>query len=382
MCIRDSYWGKCTFCHYGLAEVGTANYRERPVEHIVSHLAALQQKFGVGLFYLSQDAVNPKTVLKVARAIKEQGLTFRWSTDMRPERSLTSELCQELRAGGALSMALGVESASDRVLEMIDKGVPVQTVRAAIENLSGADIGVEAMCFSDFPTETYREALATVKFVDSLKAHLSLFICGEFDLTKGSLVAQAPGEFGIAETWRVDGDELGMGLFYREENDPKTPDQRDHVDAALGQLSRHWRLEHYPWAGALSTAHTMLYYQRFGKDCFRDHSDIREAPIPGARTRVFPSRFDVLAISQDAPAQESLVWETLVYQQRLVGRGPYCALTQDLPVATPQPGRYQVGVGGEVRAVGTHRRGKGGKRTGRRQSTSVNALKEPVRGWS
>ena len=28
---RGCYWGKCTFCHYGLAEVGTANYRERPV---------------------------------------------------------------------------------------------------------------------------------------------------------------------------------------------------------------------------------------------------------------------------------------------------------------------------------------------------------------
>ena len=29
---RGCYWGKCTFCHYGLAEIGTASYRERAVE--------------------------------------------------------------------------------------------------------------------------------------------------------------------------------------------------------------------------------------------------------------------------------------------------------------------------------------------------------------
>jgi len=36
---RGCYWGKCTFCHYGLAEVGTASYRERSVETCVAHLA-------------------------------------------------------------------------------------------------------------------------------------------------------------------------------------------------------------------------------------------------------------------------------------------------------------------------------------------------------
>ncbi len=30
---RGCYWGKCTFCHYGLTESGTARYRERPVEN-------------------------------------------------------------------------------------------------------------------------------------------------------------------------------------------------------------------------------------------------------------------------------------------------------------------------------------------------------------
>src|SRR3954467_14883389 len=57
---RGCYWGKCTFCHYGLAEVGTASYRERQVERVVEDLRALSSRHGTRYFYLSQDSVAPK----------------------------------------------------------------------------------------------------------------------------------------------------------------------------------------------------------------------------------------------------------------------------------------------------------------------------------
>src|SRR5262249_49991894 len=187
---RGCYWGKCTFCHYGLAEVGTAAYRERPVDAMMAHLDSLAARHGVTRFYLSQDSVSPKTALKLARTIRDAGKPWRWGTDMRPEKSLTPERCRELADGGAVAMAYGVESAAPRVLKLIDKGVQVETVETAIANLASAGVAVEAMCFTDFPTETYREAIATIGMLRRLRDHVALFICGEFDLTHGSLVAQ------------------------------------------------------------------------------------------------------------------------------------------------------------------------------------------------
>ena len=57
---RGCYWGKCTFCHYGLAEVGTATYRERAVDAVVAHLRALSRRHGTRHFYFSQDSVAPE----------------------------------------------------------------------------------------------------------------------------------------------------------------------------------------------------------------------------------------------------------------------------------------------------------------------------------
>src|SRR5262249_22160004 len=81
---RGCYWGVCTFCHYGLAEKGTAPYKERAVETMLDHLAALSARFGTRYFYFSQDSVAPKTLVRLAEGIVARGLDLRWATDLKP----------------------------------------------------------------------------------------------------------------------------------------------------------------------------------------------------------------------------------------------------------------------------------------------------------
>ncbi len=266
---RGCYWGKCTFCHYGLAEIGTASYRERGVERAVDHLSALADKYGTRWFYLSQDSVAPKTLLKLAQEISRRGLDLKWATDLKPEKYLTAERARALREGGGVACALGVESANPRVLALIDKGAPVSTVRDTIDHLAAAGLAVEAMCFTDFPTETYAEAMDTLRFLEAQRDEVALYIVGEFDLTHGALVAQEPERFGIRETWQLDGDLLGTGLFYEEARASKRGGDGRKLDAALDRLSAGWRLKRYPWAGSLSTAHSVLHYAKFGPGVFR-----------------------------------------------------------------------------------------------------------------
>ncbi len=372
---RGCYWGVCTFCHYGLAEVGTARYRERPTETIMAHLEAMQARHGVRIFYFSQDVFSPKIATRIAREIRGRGLDIRWGTDMRPERSLTEERCRELADGGQLSAALGVESAAPRVLKLIDKGMPAETVAAAVRNLSAAGIAVEAMCFTDFPTESMREAMQTVRFVDGLADDISLFILGRFDLTHGSLVAQKPGEFGIAEVWGVAGDELGTGLFWAERQKAKSAADQARLDDAVDRLSRRWRLHRYPWAGALSTAHTLLWYAHHGKDVFRHLGRVSHpTSVPGATPRTLPARFDLAAIAADSAAAESEIWEQMVQTERAVSPARYRDLATKLPPARPSPGRWRIAAGEEPTRAGATARTRRG-RPGRRPSNATNSTK-------
>jgi hypothetical protein len=341
---RGCYWGKCTFCHYGLAEVGTASYRERGAERAVDHLAALQQKYGTRWFYLSQDSVAPKTLLKIAQEISRRGLDLKWATDLKPEKYLTAERAAELKAGGGVACALGVESASPRVLELIDKGAPVSTVRHTIEHLASAGLAVEAMCFTDFPTESAAEAMETLRFLEELRAEVSLYIVGEFDLTHGALVAQKPDAFGIREVWQLDGDLLGTGLFYEESRPPKRAGDQERLDAALDRLSAGWRLKRYPWAGALSTAHTVFHYERCGPGVFRERAHLPAAVPFGARVSEAGARFDLDEV-RAADERELEIWHHLVRERRHVSRAAYRQLAAQLPLLFPRPRRYRVFAG-------------------------------------
>jgi hypothetical protein len=220
---------------------------------------------------------------------------------------------------------LGVESAAPRVLDLIDKGAPVEVVSDVIDRLSGAGIAAEAMCFTDFPTETYDEALATLDFLDERHDKVAVYIVGEFGLTHGSLVAQSPEKFGIADTWSLEGDELGLGIFFLPPHPWKSEDERADVDARLSEVSSRWQLRPYPWAGAVSTAHTVMYYERFGPAAFRTprHRSDRYAPDPVPRAL------------EAAEAREASIWATLVYDERRVSRAAYDRHASSAPELRP-----------------------------------------------
>jgi anaerobic magnesium-protoporphyrin IX monomethyl ester cyclase len=332
---RGCYWGKCTFCHYGLAEVGTAAYRERNVENVVAHLRALVDRYGTRHFYFSQDSVAPKTIVKLAQAIADAGLDVKWATDLKPEKYLTQERATVLARGGAVACALGVESGAPRVLRLIDKGAPIEVVGDVVDRLARAGIAAEAMCFTDFPTETHDEALATLGFLDDRRDRIGTTIVGEFGLTHGSLVAQSPERFGIEETWELEGDELGLGIFFSPDGPWKTDAEREVEQSELADVSAAWALRPYPWAGAVSTAHTVLHYERFGPGVFRDLAKrgVREE-LFGARPFERTLRFDPF-VASEAEERDGAIWSTLVNDERRISRDAYGAHAAKAPRLEP-----------------------------------------------
>jgi anaerobic magnesium-protoporphyrin IX monomethyl ester cyclase len=368
---RGCYWGKCTFCHYGLAEVGTASYRERSIDAAVEQLGALSRRFGTRYFYFSQDSVAPKTLVKLAAALETSGLNLRWATDLKPEKYLTAERAAGLRRGGAVACALGVESANPRVLGLIDKGAPIAVVAAVMDHLAGAGIAPEAMCFTGFPTETAAEAMDTLRFLDQHRDRVAAFIVGDFDLTHGALVAQDPQRFGLRETWQVEGDQLGTALFYEETTPSKRPGDRARLERALDRLSEGWLLRRYPWAGSLSTAHTVLYYDRFGPDVVQRLAGQVQGGVMGGEARsTLAARFD-LNESGAAQERDAAIWHQLTRVERRISRAAYDGLAAQQPALSPspRPPQYRVAAGVPPTPV------QASPRRGRRPSHAPNALR-------
>jgi radical SAM superfamily enzyme YgiQ (UPF0313 family) len=305
---RGCYWGKCSFCYYGLTETATAKYREVPPEKAASDLAILAQRYGVKNVYLSVDVLSPRYAVALAEALLERGTKIRWHCDLKVERYFTPERVELLHRAGLRAVAFGIESGNDRVLELMRKGADRATLTEVNRLFHAAGIATQWMTFTDHPGESIAEALETVAWVEAEEEYVDSFIIGRFGLEAGAHVAQEPERYGVKRIYFAEGDDLRLYALFEQRGPKPSEAEREKLERAVEQLSSRYALKSYPWAGAVSTHHTFLHFLRYGQRVFRHHfqrapaalhsrpPEARPASIHGLRTR---PRFDIGEIAEN-----------------------------------------------------------------------------------
>lgn len=279
---RGCYWGKCSFCYYGLAETATASYREVPPERAAADLAQLARRHGVKNFYLSCDVLSPSYAVRFAQALIDKNVKVRWSSDLKIERYFTPERCELLHRSGLRSAAFGIESGSDRILELMRKGTDRATMTAVNRAFHDAGIATEWMTFTDHPDESVEEALETVRWIEEQHDHVDLFLVGRFGLERGSDIAQDPARYGVRKVYWAEGDELRLYALFTHRGGQRSKQGEAAIEAEIDRVAAPYALNPYPWAGANSTHHTFLHFLELGQGAFRSHFQKAGAAWHGA----------------------------------------------------------------------------------------------------
>lgn len=259
---RGCYWNKCTFCDYGLNDgTPTSPWRQDPVDKAFADLEAVAAT--ARFVYLSVDVLAPATILRLAERIIEAGLEVRWSAEIRLERYWTPQRCRTLYASGCRAVSVGFESASQRVLDLIAKGTRVADVPRIIEAMTGAGIGVQMMGFTGFPSETFDEAMESVRFLTAHRSRWTFGDLGEFVLTPGAIVASDPGRFGLSNLRAAPGRDIRRSLRY---DPPNRLSGREEHELAVAKASIRMADFDRPWLGGVDTPHTCFYHDRYGAE--------------------------------------------------------------------------------------------------------------------
>ncbi|MFC1411292.1 radical SAM protein [Streptacidiphilus sp. N1-12] len=264
---RGCYWNKCTFCDYGLnTDRPTSPSRERPVELVLRDLDAISALSRT--LYFSVDAMSPRYLRRLAEGMAEADLGFRWSAELRLERTFPKRGTAELlKSAGCVSIAFGYESATQRILDLIDKGVRIDEVPEILRQLAGADIGAQLMGFTGFPSETPEEAAETYAFLARHRELWSLAGVGEFSLTPGSIVAKQPQRFGVGVMDLPASHDIARAMGWRDlatgaEHWPGA--EESGVDESLKAQVR-LKLAGRPFVGGIDSSHTLLYFSENGR---------------------------------------------------------------------------------------------------------------------
>jgi len=342
---RGCYWNKCTFCDYGLNfGTPTSPSRNRSVELIISDLKSIAKI--TPHIYFSVDAISPSHLRKICDAVIEEELDIRWAGELRLERKFqVSEVCDHLAKSGCVSISFGYESASQRVLDLIDKGVDIDRVPSLLQALRERGIAAQMMGFVGFPTESVDEGLQTYDFLLERPDDWSMAGIGEFTLTAGAIVAQKPLDYGISEVTSPEDDDVSRLKLWK---DPLTGEWRGMGRVVRAFSERNWMIKRCeldrPFVGGIDSAHTVMYLDRHGPSFFREKAepklksqnwdDVSEHIIPFAGVEDF---FDV----------EKIFWSSASEMQS--GRSLGLAEYREIYARECESSRFQTGK--EVRVL-------------------------------
>ena len=191
------YWKKCSFCDVSLDYI--SRYDDLAAATLADRIETVIAETKQTGFHFVDEAAPPKTLKALAAEIKKRRLTISWWGNIRFEKSFSPALCQELADSGCVAVSGGLEVASDRLLNLMNKGVSVEQVARVTRAFSDATILVHAYLMYGFPTQTVQDT------VDALEYVRQLFEAGciqsgffhRFACTVHSPVGKHPEQYGV-----------------------------------------------------------------------------------------------------------------------------------------------------------------------------------------
>ncbi len=163
MMAHGCYWGKCTFCDISLDYIKL--YEPIAAFLLCDRIEEIIKQTGQTGFHFVDEAAPPALMRALAIEIIKRKITINWWTNIRFEKSFTRDLCILLREAGCIAVSGGLEVASDRLLELIQKGITVAQVARVNKNFTDAGIMVHAYLMYGFPTQTVQETIDSLEMV-------------------------------------------------------------------------------------------------------------------------------------------------------------------------------------------------------------------------
>ncbi len=157
------YWHKCSFCDTSLPYI--KRFESAPAAVLVDRIEQIIAQTGHRGFHFVDEAAPPAMLKNLAKELLKRKIAISWWTNIRFENAFTPELCRLLATSGCIAVTGGLESASDRLLKLMNKGVTVRQAAQVCDHFSRAGILVHAYLIYGFPTQSTQETIDALEIV-------------------------------------------------------------------------------------------------------------------------------------------------------------------------------------------------------------------------
>jgi radical SAM superfamily enzyme YgiQ (UPF0313 family) len=157
----------CPFqCNWCAKPIFGDSFHARPADEVAEEIRELKERYGADHLWFADDifALNRQWAQQFAREVEKRNCRVPFKIQARADL-LTSDTVKALRRAGCAEVWMGVESGSQTILDAMDKGLLVEEVVSAREELQRE--GIRACYFLQFgyPGETWPDIQKTIALV-------------------------------------------------------------------------------------------------------------------------------------------------------------------------------------------------------------------------
>ena len=187
----------CSFCVLSSSKQYSPGVRFRDPALIIDEIEYLKREYGVRGISLLDEICMPLTLRKATAYLEAIGSTgVVWKGQCRVD-GITPETARLSKAAGCITMCMGVESVSQKSLDIINKRIKIERARESIKLLKKAGIETRIYMIIGLPGEPPNIVEQTWSFIQETNpdaVYLSLFT-----VRPGTAVYNNPKKFGIKE---------------------------------------------------------------------------------------------------------------------------------------------------------------------------------------
>lgn len=226
---------KCKFCNSTLF---WNNFWKKDTKILVEEMKALNEKYGNQLFFMTDSLIN-KTVEDLSTELIKNELSLYYDGYFRIDQPSTLiENTLKWRKSGLYRVRIGVESGSQKVLDLMNKKITIDQIKASLTALAYAGIKTTTYWVIGYPGETEKDFEDTLRFVEEMKNQI-------WQIEPAPFMYQYSGQVN-SDVWEQD-----RRLLY--------PSQYTDI-----LMSKTWKLETYP--SREEAFKRTQYFMKFCKD--------------------------------------------------------------------------------------------------------------------
>ena len=158
---------KCNFCNSALMK-RYKSVRFRTAQDVVGEIKYLHHQYGISSFRIQDDifSINRSRLKEIADALDGASFSFRCFARVD---NIDEDILNDFKRMGIFHLSFGVESGSQRILDLMNKGTKVEDIRRSIKLAKAYGMKCRVYLIAGFPGETMESLDETISLIREVR---------------------------------------------------------------------------------------------------------------------------------------------------------------------------------------------------------------------